>query len=239
MKTMALTAAALAALALMPQARANPAVTATSVPFTFSGPSAGGGTISGSGTFTIAADTVAGDPANAYAITGISGTFSDSNPAIALVNEPIAGIVPINPVVPTPSGVLVASFSRYPAHNTSGFVSFDNLFYPDGSPIVCDGYPFSGGFLDVYGALFTLHNGDVVDLWSNGDPPASDSFYGAYLLSSSGSIIDNSPLDPGGSPSGLTATATVPEPGSLALLATALLIGAFAWRKRGGGESRA
>lgn len=212
--------AAFAALALIPQARAD-AVLPTTVAFSFGGLSAGGGTINGGGTLTFTQDTVAGDPAGAYAITGISGTFSDSNSAVALNNEPITGIIPITPVVPTPSEVFVGSFSRYTANTGAGFVSYDDLFYPDGSPIVCEGYPFSGGFLDVYGLLFTLGNGDVVDLWSNGDPPVSNAFYGAYLLSSTGNVLDNSPLDPGGDPSGIVAR--VPEPGSLLLLATGLL----------------
>ncbi|MGH7066179.1 MAG: PEP-CTERM sorting domain-containing protein [Acetobacteraceae bacterium] len=225
-----LIAAAVAALALVPQARAD-GIPSTTIVFSFGGLSAGGGTIGGSGTFTLTQDTVAGDPAGAYAISGISGTFSDSNSAVALDNEAISSIVPINPVVPTPADVFVGSFSRYAASTTATFVSYDDLFYPGGSPIVCDGYPFSGGFLDVYGLLFTLNNGDVVDLWSNGDPPASDAFYGAYLLSSTGNVLDNSPLDPGGDPSGIAAR--VPEPGSLVLLATGLLgLGLVVRRRR-------
>ena len=57
------------------------------------------------------------------------------------------------------------SFGWYPA---PGKVSYDNLFYPGaGAPITCVGVP-AGGLFDDYGVMFTLANGDLVDLYSNG-----------------------------------------------------------------------
>jgi hypothetical protein len=72
-----------------------------------------------------------------------------------------------------------ATFRALPPHQSDVDISYksrqyDNLFYPYGSPLLCliDGtpvYPFSGGFLDLLGVMFTLNNGNLVDLWSFGD----------------------------------------------------------------------
>lgn len=115
------------------------------------------------------------DPVGSYIVTGISGSFSDSN--IGISNAAITGIVPSSPGAPT-SGNLLAphSFGFYPILNGSpgegglapGF-SYDNLFYPGGSPQTATDYPFHGGFLDIYGLVFTIAGGDSVNLWSNGD----------------------------------------------------------------------
>jgi len=147
---------------------------ADSVQFSFNG--AG---VSGAGTLTYT--TQAGGAGGAGAITGISGVFTDTNPGIngkpAIVDAIITGLVPVNPVNPLPQGVTAPDFSRYviangvPGEHPSPSLSFDNTFYPDGSPVVCTDYPFSGGFLDVYGVLFTTSTGHVVGLWSNGVQP--------------------------------------------------------------------
>ena len=68
------------------------------------------------------------------------------------------------------------SFGWYPA---PGSVSYDNLFYPGGAaPITCIGVP-PGGLFDDYGVLFTLANGDLVDLYSNGGAGPGD--YGVVV----------------------------------------------------------
>ena len=53
------------------------------------------------------------DPVGSYVITGITGTFSDSN--IGLMDVLITGIVPSNPTNPQPTNLLAPhSFSFYP-----------------------------------------------------------------------------------------------------------------------------
>ncbi len=206
--------AVIAALALVPQARAEVAG------FKFSG----AGT-SGSGLFTFTPDTVVGDPAGAYTITGISGTLSDVN--IGISNAAITGLVPINPVPPKGPPFPV-SLSLLPVVNPPPFdtaISYDNLLYPGGSPITCLDYALAGGYLDVYGVLFTLNNGDVVDLWSNGAGPGMPLSYGDGVISladTGNTVID---YQSGG------VSLSVPEPGSFSLLGVGLL-GALAWRRR-------
>ncbi|MBN9571473.1 MAG: hypothetical protein J0H30_10600 [Alphaproteobacteria bacterium] len=108
------------------------------------------------------------DPASAYAITGISGTFS--NAANGISNAQITGLVPINPAnerdaVFDPFVPSSLSFIDYAA---GAALTYDNLFYPTGSPIVCD-FPFTGTYLDVFGMAFTVEGGYIVDLWGDGD----------------------------------------------------------------------
>ena len=52
-------------------------------------------------------------------------------------------------------------------HN--GSPTYTNLYWPGGSPQTASDYPLHGGFLDIYGLLFDIGGGRVVDLWSNGD----------------------------------------------------------------------
>jgi hypothetical protein len=213
-------AAVIAALASGPRAQAGV------VTFEF-----GGAGVGGSGLLTFAPDTVVGDPSGAYTITNISGTFSDSN-IVGLSNEAITGLVPINPVSPPQGAPIPVSLSLFPVLNPpppDTAISYDNLFYPDGSPITCPGYLGSGGYLDVYGVLFTLKNGYFVDLWSNGAiPGVAPLDYGVIVVDGSYKVVD--------SQSGGVSMA-VPEPGSRWLLVTGLL-GALAWR-RGSAASRA
>lgn len=200
-----------------------PRVEAAIIPFTFNG--AG---ISGSGAFTVGPDPVAGDPANALAITGMSGTFSDAN--IGIVNAAIRGIVPINPLSPPNPPPFPGSFGYFPATNLPPpdlAVSYDNLIYLDGSPIVCPDYTGFGGFLDVFGVLFTIDDGGIqytVDLWSDGTapdlPPLS---YGALVVDSTGATVDFQFAG---------IAASVPEPAAISLLGFGLLALAHGRRRR-------
>lgn len=201
-----------AALAFGQQAQAG------TLPFLLSGVG-----ISGSGSVSFTPDTIPGDPPGAYIITSLSGTFSDSNAGV--LDQAITGLVPTTPLPHAPP--FPTSLSYFPASGLPSIdgssLSYDNLIYPSnaGAPVVCPD-TISGGFLDVFGALFTLANGDTVDLWSNGDGPNSSDIYGASVVNSSDTAIDYVS-------SGVTMT--LPEPGSIWLLGAGLF-GVLAWGRR-------
>ena len=108
----------------------------------------------------------------ALEITGISGSFSDSNNGLSIVNAPILGLVPINHAAPEATNLLAPNdFSKFAVASglEHGTLSYDNLFWPGGSPQTASDFPFSGGVLDIYGVLFDIGGGKVVDIWSNGN----------------------------------------------------------------------
>lgn len=190
------------------------------------------------------------DPAGAQAITNASGTFSDAN--LGWANIAITGVQPLNttwvnpgmsPVPPTTAPVYQENlpvsrsmlFTNDPNNPTA---SYDNLYYAGGSPLVClvdvngtlvPTYPFSGGFLDIYGVMFTLDNGNLLGLWSIGSaggyvaPGAPD--YGFSVLSPVAGgqyqIMDYAFAG---------ITAAVPEPPFIWMLGAGLL-GLFVWRR--------
>ncbi len=157
---------------------------------------------------------------DAYEVTGISGRFSNSNNGLNIVNAKVGSLVPVNHATPEPANLLAPhDFSRFavasgldPVNN--GFLSFDNLYWPGGSPQTASDYPFHGGILDIYGLLFTIGNGMVVNFWSNGifgGPPD----YGVAVATA------QQALDYVG---GVSVTpSAVPVPGSLWFLGAGLL----------------
>lgn len=189
-----------------------PLANASTYDFTFSGPAVSGTIDLTYGTATDATYS------SAYALTGISGTFSDTT--LGIVNAAITSLVPVNYATPEAGNLLTPTdFSRYFAGST--VLTFDNLFYPAGSPQTATSYPFHGGFVDIYGLLFGISNGDVVDFWSNGILPGSTSVdYGVAVANSTAELdyVGNGVIAP------------TPEPGTLCLLSTGMLAILF-WRR--------
>jgi hypothetical protein len=181
------------------------------IDFSFSG-----GGISGSGVFTLA---TTADPTIDH-ITGITGIFSDLGDS---VSGPISGLVASAYSNTCPGA---ANFSP------AGY-SYDNLYYPHGSPAICGfDYPFSGGVLDIFGVLFNVNDAGTtyaVDLWSNGVVPGAGLLYGVSVAQGTTTINDGQ--NGSGVPiPAFTATVT-PEPGYLFVVGV-LLLGLIAFRIR-------
>ena len=164
---------------------------------------------------------------NAYEVSGISGAFADNN--IGIAGATVNGLVPINNATPE-SGNLLAphDFSRFsvasglPSGN-GGYLTYDNLFWPAGSPPTATDYPVGGGFLDIYGLMFDIGGGTVVDLWSNG----TGAGYGVAVATAASSLDY---LGDGN----VTATAT-PEPSTWAMALIGFAGLGFAARRAGRG----
>jgi PEP-CTERM motif len=206
--------------------------------------SLGGGGVSASGTFTIAADPNSGsafgtsanlvpsgpgyvgiaDPLSASLITGVTnGVFSDA--LLHITNEAITGIY-ANNYAPhfAPDPTIPYSFSYYTPMDPT--VSYDNLFYVNGSsPQTCSipSPPSAlppgnyGGYFDNYGVMLTLANGDYVDLYSNGDIQATQQGFVPVTLPPYGVVVIQNSVPDYTSAGGL-AFAT-PEPSTWAMMA--------------------
>lgn len=153
--------------------------------------------------------------ANAFVVTGISGMFSDSN--IGVSNAPIGALLPRNFATPEAANHLAPnSFSRFavdsglPSDNHD-FLTYDNLIWPEGSPPTATDYPVAGGFLDIYGLMFNIGDGKVVNFWSNGDT-GNGAEYGVAVATSAASLD----YVGGG--------VAVPEPASLVVLSIGLAL---------------
>jgi hypothetical protein len=179
--------------------------------------------VSGAINFTYAANPKAGpstgsspnvnDPIGSYVITGISGTFTDTNAGI--IDRAITGIVAANPGNPEPTNLLApASFGHYIVTNgvpgpggVAPGLAYDNLYYPGGSPQVATDYPFHDGVFDIYGIVFTLADGNAVNFWSNGDFGGGASY--GVAVTDGKDILDYT---------GDVSLAAVPEPATWAML---------------------
>jgi hypothetical protein len=153
------------------------------------------------------------DPVGSFIITGASGSFSDANIGLSTT---ITGVVPRSPASPDATNLLApASFGHYivangvpgPGGLAPGF-SYDNLFYPGGSPQTATDYPFHGGFLDIYGLVFSTTGGFAVNFWSNGD-------FGGGVTYGAGVTDGVDVLDYVG---GIAVSSPVPEPATWAMM---------------------
>lgn len=191
---------------------------ASTFDFSFTGPG-----VSGTVDVTYGTATDAKYP-QAFEVTGISGTFSDSNNGLGIVNAPIGPLEPIKHDTPDPTNLLAPhDFSRFAVASglAHGSLSYDNLYYPGGSPQTASSYPPHGGFLDIYGLLFDIGGGRVVDVWSNGDASGTGTgpIYGVAVATHETSLDY------------VSGVSVTPEPGALGLLGSGLL-GMMVWRRR-------
>lgn len=166
------------------------------------------------------------DPIGSYIVTGSTGSFSDTNVSPG-VDSAITGVILSSPADPDSTNLLAPhSFGFYPGPRGVGpSLSYDDLFYPGGSPQTATEYPFSGGYFDIYGLIFTLANGDVVNFWSNGDQGGGVT-YGAALVEGSATV------DYVGGVS-----VAVPEPATWAVMLLGMGLVGAATRKRLGARS--
>jgi hypothetical protein len=181
---------ALAGMALVGQ------VHAATMPITFNG-----GGVSGSLTITFGTATDALF-SNAFEITGISGSFSDSN--IGVANAAVSSLVPIThstPGDPENRGVAPNDFSQFAVATglppiSNGFITYDNLFWPGGASQTAFNYPGAGNFLDIYGLMFSIGGGAVVDLFSNGvgfgNNPGDTNVFGV-VVANADTVLDSVP----------------------------------------------
>jgi hypothetical protein len=205
MKRILLAVAALAATATV-EARADVA-----------GIKLGGGGISGTIVLTYGPASDSKYPGQGFEITGISGTFSDAN--LGIVDAPITSLVASSPTPPLdvpPNELAPHNFSHFAVatglpDESRGFITYDNLFWPEGAPPTASAFDGAGGFLDIYGVMFGIGEGRFVDLFDNGVGAFSGVNYGGF-----GVVVATSETQLDRVAAGVTATA--PEPSTWAMM---------------------
>jgi PEP-CTERM motif len=219
MRNILLAATALGAMALT----GGPAAAGT-YSFDFGKP----GVVSGSATLTYGSTTDSiynGStlPA-AYQVTGITGFVT--SPAAGLVNAPITGLYAINHATPdhTPQPPAPNDFSRIDTLTLSAgqyAPTYDNLFWPGGSQPVTLNYTNHGGFLDIFGLMWTMAGGYIANFWSNGTTQSGGIDYGISVINLNTNTFAQY----------VSGGVTVPEPTAMALLGAGL-VGLGAVRRR-------
>ena len=177
--------AALAGVALVGQAHS------ATMPIKFSGPG-----VSGSLAITFGAATDAKYPTTAFEITNVTGTFTDTNNGLDIVEASVSLFPILSPPSAPESTNLLAphDFSKFAVASglpvmSNGFVTYDNLFWPGNAPATASDFPGAGTFLDIYGLAFTIGGGTVVDLFSNGigfGPPGA--IFGVAVVTSESTL---------------------------------------------------
>ncbi len=204
------------ALALAVAVALAPAAFADQLDFSFNGNG-----VSASGTFTY---TPSATVPGADEITGITGTFSDSNVGVSGAISGLYTPVSYNNQIP---GVAF----------TKGGLSYDDLFFPNGNTALdCPGYPFTGGVFDIFGVAFDIAGPGkyVAEIWSNGDIPGLGTVYAAGLANDDG-LVDNPNSGPNApAPPGEFGDLTItPEPSSVLLFGSGLFgLAALAWERK-------
>lgn len=173
------------------------------------------------------------DPPGAWAITGASGTFTDT--AAGLNNVAITGVVPIAPANErdpvfdplVPSSLSFIDFAPGP----NGFLSYNDLYFPNGSPVDC-AFPFSGTYVDVFGVAMTLAGGDTLNLWGDGDELGPGTTTYGVGVTDGAHLLDYR-FD------GVNGVSPVPEPGTWMLLLAGFGLVALTLRGRRRGPALA
>ncbi len=190
-----------------------PLSNANTVQFSFSG---GGITSSGTITAVLAPDNTSGiSTPNTYEVTGITGMFTDSNDG---VSGSITGLyMPIS---------YATALTAPSAAFTSAGLSYDDLFFAGAnSPADCPGYPFGGGYFDVYGVAFNLSDGDVGEFFSNGILPGNPGALYAAADASATAILDEPNAGSTTLPNGVLGSFTAsPEPNTLLMLLSGVAV---------------
>lgn len=166
---------------------------------------------------------------DALVVTGISGSFSSVS--LGISNASILGLVKTNFATPDASNLLAPRhFSRFSVAEgtdpiSNGYMSYDNLLWLNGSPQTATNYPGAGGYLDIYGLLFRIGSGRVVNLWSNGTAPEIGNppiTYGAHVATVDQMLLKGAEVS----------VTAVPEPATVAMLLAGLGLVGVAARRR-------